>query len=44
MDFLKSTLQIELPSAVKVLENEVEHNELFLPDYTFNMTLSLNNN
>jgi len=44
IEFLKNTLQIELLSDVNVLENEVEHNELFLPDYTFNMTLSLNNN
>ena len=44
IDFLKSTLQIELQSEVKILENEVKHNELFLPDYTLNLTIGLNKN
>ncbi len=44
VDFLKSTLQIEIDSDVKVLNNEIESKELFIPDFTLSLTIGLNNN
>ena len=44
IDFLKKELQIEIPSEVKVINDELVHNELILPDYTLKLTLSLSSN
>jgi hypothetical protein len=44
IEFLKDTLQIELNSEVKVLENESVQAELFLPDYTLTLKIELTKN
>ncbi len=42
IDFLKKELQIEIPSEVEIIKDEVEKSELLLPDHTLRMTISLN--